>query len=121
MKIKLALACLLMLTVAGSVPSSELPQRDTVMWEHQQWIEKVLEQTETVKIGMTRQDLLKVFTTEGGISTGTHRTFVHKECAYIKVDVEFKPIGHEDQKLKELPEDQITAISRPYLQLAISD
>lgn len=121
MKIKMVLACLLMLVIAASVPSAEPPQQDAVRWEHARWIEKVLKHIETVKVGMTRQDLLKVFTTEGGLSTRTHRTFVHKECGYIKVDVEFKPVGQEEQKLEELPEDQITAISRPYLQLAISD
>ena len=88
---------------------------------HRQWIVKVLQQCVTIRVGMTRQDLLKVFTTEGGISTRSQRTFVHKDCANIKVDVQFKPVGQEDQKLKELPEDQITAISRPYLQFAVSD
>jgi len=87
----------------------------------QQWVSSVLKQIETIKVGMTRQDLLKVFTTEGGISTRHQRTYVHKECGYIKVDVEFKSVGQEDQKLKELPADQITVISRPYLQWSIGD
>ena len=43
--------------------------------------------------GMTRADLLKVFTTEGGLSTGLNRTYVYRECQYIKVDVDFEPVG----------------------------
>jgi hypothetical protein len=37
------------------------------------------------------------------------------------VDVEFRAVGEEEQTLKELPEDRITAISRPHLQWAICD
>jgi hypothetical protein len=114
------LASLLMLLGVPYSLSGEPGVRDETA-SHQQWVTKVLKQTETIKVGMTRQDLLKVFTTEGGISTRVRRTFVHKECGYIKVDVEFTPVGEEDQKLKELPEDQITAISRPYLQWSIHD
>ena len=67
---------------------------------------------------MTRQDLLSMFTTEGGISSRQQRTYVHKQCPYIKVDVKFKPVGPGD---KETPEDQIVEISKPYLQLSIID
>src|SRR6266550_2871023 len=62
----------------------------------------------TIKPGMTRSDLLRVFTTEGGLSTRTHRTYVLKQCPTIKVDVEFSISGNE-------AEDKITQISRPYL------
>jgi hypothetical protein len=44
---------------------------------------------ETIKTGMTRSTLLTVFTTEGGLSTVSHRTYVSRECPYFKVDVEF--------------------------------
>ena len=35
--------------------------------------------------------------TEGGISTGTRRTYVLKGCSYIKVDVEFKAVGRPER------------------------
>jgi hypothetical protein len=112
---------LLMVVSIASALSAEPAQRDASSTEHQQWIAKVLKEIQTVQVGMTRQDLLKVFTTEGGISTRRQRTFVHKECPLIKMDVQFRPVGQEDQKLLELPEDAITAISRPYLQWPIAD
>jgi hypothetical protein len=40
---------------------------------------------------MTREDLLRVFITEGGLSTRTQQTYVLKVCPYIHVDVEFSP------------------------------
>jgi len=44
--------------------------------EHAQWVSSVLRWTYDIKPGMTRSDLLKVYTTEGGISTRTQRTYV---------------------------------------------
>ena len=45
---------------------------------------------QTIEPGMTRKELLEVFETEGGLSTGLQRTFVSQDCRYCKVDVEFK-------------------------------
>ena len=39
--------------------------------EHTEWVAKSLKEIETVKPGMTREDLLRVFRDEGGISTRT--------------------------------------------------
>jgi hypothetical protein len=51
---------------------------------------------ETIKPGMTREELLKVFATEGGLSTGLNRTFVSRDCPYFKVDVEFEARFHNN-------------------------
>ena len=83
------------------------------------WVSDVLKSIETIKIGMTRQELRKVFTTEGGISFVRQRRYIHRECAYIKVDVEFAPT-HEGQR-EELPTDRIARISRPFLEWSITD
>src|SRR5579871_5534755 len=61
--------------------------------EHVQWVADSLKQMESVKPGMTRADLLRTFTTEGGISTRTQRTYVSQRCPYFKVDVEFEAVG----------------------------
>ena len=86
-----------------------------------QWVADCLKEIQTVKVGMTRKQLLEVFTTEGGLSSRTWRTHVHRRCPYIKVDVEFKVVGNEADKFAEMPEDLITKISRPYLQWPIMD
>jgi len=41
----------------------------------------------TIRSGMTRADLIKVFTTEGGLSTPFQQTFVGRDCSYFKVNV----------------------------------
>ena len=95
--------------------------------EHTQWVGSVLRWTHDIKPGMTRNELLRVYTTEGGISTGTRRTYVLKGCSYIKVDVEFKAVGRpeRDQEgrvtVAQDGRDIITNISRPYLEYSILD
>jgi len=64
---------------------------------------------------------LKVFTTEGGLSTPTRRTFAHRYCLYIKVDVEFTPFEPNQKPLEERPTDTISKISKHYLNWSICD
>jgi hypothetical protein len=75
---------------------------------------------ETIKVGMTRADLLKVFVEEGGISTRKSRTYAYRKCPYFKVTFEFKPIG-EQAAFPENPKDEIIKISRPFLQWLVID
>ena len=88
---------------------------------HTEWIVRSLHKMQTVKVGMTRADLLKVFTVEGGTFTVKQRTYVYRECPYIKVDVTFNIVGRperdKDGRLThtESPRDTIKTISRPYL------
>src|SRR5579872_7063381 len=88
--------------------------------DHTTWVANVLKRMETIKAGMTREILLTVFTTEGGLSTGLQRTYVSQNCPYFKVDVEFDAVGHPNRDGEgrvtpiEDPRDRIVKISRPY-------
>jgi hypothetical protein len=86
--------------------------------EHTQWIDQVMRSIATVKPGMTRRDLLRVFTEEGGISARSQQRFVYRHCPYIKVDVEFSPL---DDAQDRNPDDKIAKISRPFLEYSISN
>jgi hypothetical protein len=81
---------------------------------HTQWLETAMAYMGTIKVGMTRHDLLQVFTAEGGISTRVSQTYALKQCPYIKVDVEFAPSAKEST-------DKIVRLSRPYLDYSIAD
>jgi hypothetical protein len=89
--------------------------------EHAQWVSSVLRWTYDIKPGMTRKDLLRVYTVEGGLSTRTHRTYVLKGCPGVKVDVEFVPVGNVQDGLIESPNDKILKLSKPYLDYGIYD
>lgn len=84
-------------------------------------IKNVLKECQTIKPGMTRAELSKVFTTEGGLSTPTHRTYVYRDCPYVKVDVDFTPSSAKHRTLEEKPSDFIASISKPYLDWTIND
>ncbi len=95
--------------------------------EHTAWVANVLEAMLRVEPGQTREQLLKVFTTEGGIFTALQRTYVSRECPFFKVDVTFHPVGrpaHETDRralFREDGRDVIATISRPYLQFSVVD
>ena len=117
----------LVLVSAVAICAANSASQSACVQEHEVWVGHALEKMETIKPGMTRDDLLKVFTTEGGLSTGLHRTFVSQDCAYFKVDVEFRAVGRPDRDsdgrvtLEEDARDIIVKISRPYLQFSIAD
>ncbi len=95
--------------------------------EHVDWVAQVLTRMDGIKPGMTRTDLLKVFTTEGGLSTGLQRTFVSRDCPYFKVDVTFRAVGRPDRDregrvtLAEDGRDEIVSVSKPYLAFSVMD
>ena len=77
--VTLILCCLATPSFADSDVDKNLTKR----------ISDILMECQKIKPGMMRADLLKLFTTEGGISSATHRIFVHRRCPYIKVEVDF--------------------------------
>jgi hypothetical protein len=113
---KLVLLAFLACLALGQTPSANTSPYDS---EHTRWIIASLKEMQTVKVGMNRGELLKVFTTEGGLSTRQQRRYVYRDCPYIKVDVEFASI--EDGQQVERPEDRIIKISKPFLEFGIND
>ena len=81
----------------------------------------ILKEWKTITPGTTRTELLKVFTTEGGISTARHRTFVHRRCPCIKVEVDFTLSNSKQSNVDERPTDTVSKISKPYLNWSILD
>lgn len=103
-------ALLLLVAISGSAFSQDK--------SHEEWVEQSLAHIESVKPGMTRAQLLKVFSEEGGLSTPSHRTYVYQECHYFKVDVDF---SIKPGQASENPTDEIARISVPYIALSILD
>ena len=112
---------------ANAFQASPQPSQLQSSQDHVTWVAQTLQRMQTIRPGMARGDLLKVFTTEGGLSTGLQRTFVSRECPYFKVDVEFQAVGRPDRDedgrvtTVEDSRDIILKISQPYLQFSIKD
>ena len=117
---KLASLCLMVLASASILMWHPSVGRSQEEQSHIKWVEASLKEMETIKVGMTRADLLKVFMEEGGLSTRSSRSYVYRKCPYFKVTVEFKPVG-EQSAFPENPKDEITKISQPFLQWVVLD
>ncbi len=83
--------------------------------DHNKWLADSLVEIRTVKAGMTRAELLQVFTTEGGLRSPSKGTYTYRKSPHIKVDVEFETARDPNQRPVESTDDRITSISRPYL------
>ena len=105
----------------GQIQDESVPISAALNEERTKWIAKVMRQIGTIEPGMRRKDLLKVFTTEGGLSFRTQQTYVHIECPYIKVTVRFKPVDSESAGVEGDPNDIIESISQPYLAWSVMD
>jgi hypothetical protein len=87
--------------------------------DHEAWVIRTLEKMETIKPGMTREELNAVFQPQGGLSTALHRTFFSRDCIYFKVDVDFDAVGRpsrdENGRMTSVEDnrDNIVKISRP--------
>jgi len=107
MKILILVGCLLL----GSSLLADAPTCTVV--DHEHWTRASLRQIESVKVGMKRLDLETIFTTIGGLSTVTQRTYAYRDCPYFMVDVRFSQA--DPQGTTENANDTIVSISRPYL------
>jgi len=126
----LMLVLLSILVIGGpaSVRPTQSASQEPCAQDHEAWVTHALEKMETIKPGMTRADLLRVFRTEGGLPPkglqGLRRTFVSRDCPYFKVAVEFEPVARLDRDSTRLltsvedSRDIIVKVSRPYLQFA---
>jgi hypothetical protein len=91
------------------------------------WVGDAMLEIETVKVGMTRGQLLALFDTEGGLFSGLRRTYVYRRCPLIKVDIEFEAFGRPSRDAEgrvtmvESDQDIIIKISRPYLARQVID
>jgi hypothetical protein len=112
---------------ANAIPARAQTGQTASSQDHVTCVAEPLKRIQTIKPSMTREDLLKVFTTEGGLSMGLQRTFVSRDCPHFKVDVEFKAVGRSNRDddgrvtLVEGNQDIIVKISRPYLQFSVQD
>jgi len=111
----IGIALVSLATLVGSAQT--IPREPQVDAEHTKWITDALRSIQMIRVGSTRSELLVLFTTEGGLSTTSERTYVYRLCPNIKVDVKFAVSSRE----KELSTDKIVQISRPYLAWSIMD
>ena len=105
----------------SQLEDESVPEGPAYAQQRTAWIAKVLRRLDTIHPGMTRKDLDRLVTAEGGLSTRLERTYVFIDCPYIKVDVHFKAAAGTTNSLGENPEDVIESVSKPYLEFSVGD
>ena len=81
-----------------------------------QWLYERYAEATSMKPGMSRADLLRVFKEDGGLQRIPATRYLLKSCNMIKIEVEFDTEYGQRYKKKPDAELKITKISRPYLE-----
>ena len=84
-------------------------------------MDQVLKEVSSIQPGVTRGELLRVFTAERGLYTRDGQQFVYRRCPYIKVIVNFHKPDDADVEWGNAPEEEwsgdvILSISKPFLE-----
>src|SRR4051812_13231533 len=109
MKIGILLTVLLLATGAQSF----IETQDADEKAHQQWLDARYKEATSIRSGMTRADLLKLFSLNGGFQTTTQH-YTLKSCHLIKIDVSFDKYDFSNRQRDDSV--RIVEISKPYLE-----
>src|ERR1700749_1304537 len=103
--------------VCGGMMEFALPANAqcTSQSDYNVWVSRALGRMLTIKVGMTRNQLMEIFTKQGGINPAKENHFVSRDCGYFKVNVKFRraeesDIEDESAWLDERDDDVITSI-----------
>ena len=83
---------------------------------HQQWLEERYKEATSIKPGMTRADLLKLFEQDGGVQTIPAGRYVLKSCHLIQIGVKFDTAYGVNSKPTPDENLKIVEVSKPYLE-----
>ena len=83
---------------------------------HRQWLNELYTEATSIKPGMSRADLLRVFEEDGGLQRIPATRFLLKRCRMIKVEVEFDTEYGQEYKESADENLKITKVSLPYLE-----
>ena len=88
-----------------------------------QKLELVLQDFESIRIGMTRAEVMTQFRMDGGLHSPSEMRFLHPLCSYCKVTVGFDfERDSQDQNRAIMAEtDRVVAVSEPYLERPFFD
>ena len=92
---------------------------------HTQWMEARMAEAARIKPGMTRAQVLKVMTMDGGLQSygiAAPQRYLLLSCPLIKLDITFDASNASsvEQRLLD-PEARVKSVSKPYLEYPVMD
>jgi len=117
-----ALACIGFLTLFSVVALAE-DQPEKQETQRAEWVQACLKDFESIKAGMTREQVEKKFPMDGGLQTASPTRFVHPQCRYFKIEVGFEFQRNEADGNRALmgKTDKVIAVSKPYIERPFAD
>jgi hypothetical protein len=120
-----ALACIGFLTLLSVIALAEdKPEKqDDDAKKKNEWVQSCLKDFESIKAGMTREQVEKKFPMDGGLQTASPTRFVHPQCRYFKIEVgfEFQRDEADGNRAVMGKTDKVIAVSKPYLERPFAD
>ena len=123
---RLAAAFILGLVFFLTKPSTSATQDKVFTQEeekHFKWLGERLQEANSIKVGMSRADLLKVFQITGGLTFfPSDESFALRSCPLIKVEVQYQHLKGTSHTAR-LPDTdrKISVISKPFLDYTYQD
>jgi len=84
--------------------------------DRKEWLAQSLEEAQTIKVGMSQAQLMKIFDLDGGLQPGGWSgRFSLRSCPFIMINVQFRPPVSSNPSP---PDDEvlIVKVSEPYLE-----
>ncbi len=116
-KVFLLMMCLSLFVVYAVSSSSQAETGQS----HKKWLQDRYKEATSIKVGMSRADLLKVFMQDGGLNIVPASRYVLRSCYMIKIDVEFDSKYGREYKERPDSELKIRRVSKPYLEYMFTD
>jgi hypothetical protein len=88
---------------------------------HKQWLNERYAEAISIRPGMSRAELLRVFKEDGGFQSIPATRYILRSCDMIQIEVKFDT--EYGQAYKDKPDEdlKITKVSRPYLKYPSMD
>ena len=86
-----------------------------------EWLEARHKEVESVKVGTTYAELVKVFHRDGGLSKVTTQRFVLILCPFLKIDVEFEDKPGVKVGYPVSATAKVVSVSKPYFEREFGD
>ena len=83
-------------------------------------VKEALDDSLHIKVGMTRREVEKYFSPDGGLQSFSTTRYVYLKCEFIKVNISFKSALRGKQNLRS-PDDIVENVSKPYLEYPVTD
>jgi hypothetical protein len=121
--VSLLLAAVISTAVALGQSAAKLPVVDPSLTRS---MDQVLKDVSSIQTGMTRGELLRIFTAERGLYTRDGQQYVYRRCPDVKVIVNFHKPDDADVEWGNAPEEEwngdvILSISKPFLESSVPE